>query len=115
MLLLCSKLTDTSSVWVSPIYTVLKFETKSEISDAWHGVCKEIAFLAFTLRFCNSDLLILSCVLNLMLNQTGYSGYSRGLTLSDYKIHRCRERDFLKKVHESMDKGGKVINYLEGY
>ena len=34
----------------------------------------------------------------------------QALTFSDYKIHRCRERDFLKKVHESMDKGGKVIN-----
>lgn len=44
MLLLCSKLTDTSSVWVSLIYTVLKFTTKSEISDAWLGVCKENCF-----------------------------------------------------------------------
>ena len=44
MLLLWSKLTDTSSVWVSLIYTVLKLTTKSEISDAWHGVCKENCF-----------------------------------------------------------------------
>lgn len=39
----------------------------------------------------------------------------QALTFSDHTIHRCRERDFLKKVHESMDKGGKVINSLEGY
>lgn len=39
----------------------------------------------------------------------------QALTFSDYPFLRCRERDFLKKVHESMDKGGKVINSLEGY
>ena len=41
MLQLYSKLTDTSVEWVSLIYTVLRFTNKSEISDAWHGVCKK--------------------------------------------------------------------------
>ena len=44
MLLLYSKLTDTSVEWVSLICTVLRFTNKSEISDAWHGVCKKNCF-----------------------------------------------------------------------
>lgn len=41
------------------------------------------------------------CRPNLMISESTYA-----TTIRDSK--RCRERDFLKKVHESIERGGKV-------
>lgn len=45
------------------------------------------------------------CRPDLLISESTYA-----TTIRDSK--RCRERDFLKKVHDTVDKGGKVCKFI---
>lgn len=52
-------------------------------------------------RTCSRAAWIDKCRPNLLITESTYA-----TTIRDSK--RCRERDFLKKVHETVERGGKV-------
>lgn len=72
-----------------------------EARATWAGPCLLLLSLSST-HLCSRAAWIDKCRPNLLITESTYA-----TTIRDSK--RCRERDLLKKVHETVERGGKVL------